>query len=69
VTYSGTMQARYRKKKSKRDIVSVDTKKAIWELGSVAPLLLHRDTRQAKCPLYPIRRKIQYPLNRRLGET
>jgi hypothetical protein len=56
-------------KKSKHDNVSVDTMKAIWEFGSVAPLLLYRDTRQAKCPLYPHRRKMQYPLNRVLGET
>jgi hypothetical protein len=41
------------KKKPKRDIVPVDTMKAIWELGGVAPLLLYRDTRQVKCPLYP----------------
>jgi hypothetical protein len=46
------MQARCRKK-SKRDVVSVDNMKAIWELGGVAPLLLYRDTRQVKCPLYP----------------
>jgi len=53
---------------SKRDVVSVDTIKAIWELGGIAPVL-YRDTRQAVSALSPSEGKYSTPLNRKVGET